>query len=813
MGWALVSWIYGSYHEKDSYPPCGVSGNSRWIGVFTASLCVLLLTACDLFKYDLDKFLAEQTGTIRVGQAAPEEGQAVIGEDGYICLPAGGGGFSIPVDNPLGYELTVETSFTQTIGSGISGITVTQEGRDSLAVHIPNGNTAGNEGRLHIKVKTAKEGRILYEGDIDLAFINSFDTRLAEIRPSNPNTLNEPFNPDNPNYSVSNASDSVIFMVRAQNPAAQVTIDGVTGIGGLDRIITPGAEGTEVLIRVELAHGADSRNYRIMVYKAGSGSFEIAVASAPAKLVYQVQGAENTGLDTEGLALNIGSGASWSPLDLIQCNVTYDFTSPGTKTVTVQHKNLLGLTTTFEVWVLGLTGLTVTGPGGYAAALGFDSSSPPPALPDTTAYGLGAVSYNVSELYITAESGVADAEGASLTVTRTAPSVEGGDAVSGQPVTIGLVTVPANDTPPPLNTIEIEVSLSKGDFTETRVYTIRITRAGLNSGAAFFVSETGDDDEGNGTEEEPYATVGKVLDLIRGSGLESVPEASITIIISGTVTADTGTANGMVDISGGGYPEIRLKGKGSGADAGILDAAGKNKRVLYIGGGNKVTLGDNLTLRRGDVSSLGYPLNDGGGVFVEASTFTMNGGVIEENSAQTGGGVYVNFGSAFFMNGGTIQENTISVYGAGVYVYGSTFAMSGGTIKNNTTSSLWYSYGGGVYATRSEFTMSGGTIQGNTAVSGGGVYVTALGGDNTFTKIGGIIYGDTDDSHESGALENTAANGDGHAVKIDGGVKRNSTAGETVYLYAKYNGSTWTYIDPAPGGLGDTTGNWPDDVP
>ncbi|MDR2048428.1 MAG: hypothetical protein LBP69_03160, partial [Treponema sp.] len=75
-----------------------------------------------------------------------------------------------------------------------------------------------------------------------------------------------------------------------------------------------------------------------------------------------------------------------------------------------------------------------------------------------------------------------------------------------------------------------------------------------------------------------------------------------------------------------------------------------------------------------------------------------------------------------------------------------------------------------------------------------------------FTKKGGTIYGDTDNTHTPGSTENTATGGDGHAVQAEGGKKRNATAGPEIKLYAKYEGGAWTYNDA--GGVGDTTDKW-----
>jgi hypothetical protein len=85
----------------------------------------------------------------------------------------------------------------------------------------------------------------------------------------------------------------------------------------------------------------------------------------------------------------------------------------------------------------------------------------------------------------------------------------------------------------------------------------------------------------------------------------------------------------------------------------------------------------------------------------------------------------------------------------------------------------------------------------------------------TFTKTGGVIYGDTNTTHTPGSTENTALSGNGHAVRVSGdGKKRNATAGPEIKLYAKgnennvWNSGVWTYNDTSAGGVGDTTAEW-----
>jgi hypothetical protein len=216
-----------------------------------------------------------------------------------------------------------------------------------------------------------------------------------------------------------------------------------------------------------------------------------------------------------------------------------------------------------------------------------------------------------------------------------------------------------------------------------------------------------------------------------------------------------------------------------------------------------------FTMTDGEISG-NTAVNDvGGGVFVnDNAVFTMEGGEINGNIAKRGGGVFIDNDGIFTMEGGTISGNTATEGGGGgVFVADNVengnaeFTMEGGTISGNTA----YDDGGGVFVDESAtFIMEDGEISGNTARDGGGVFVRENG---TFTKKGGIIYGDTDSIHTLGSTENTAQNGDGHAVYA-GDKKRNVTADQTVDLYAQYNGTTWTYIDPVGGGVGDTTAAW-----
>lgn len=151
-----------------------------------------------------------------------------------------------------------------------------------------------------------------------------------------------------------------------------------------------------------------------------------------------------------------------------------------------------------------------------------------------------------------------------------------------------------------------------------------------------------------------------------------------------------------------------------------------------------------------------------------ASTFTMNRGSICNNSGQCGTAVYLTASSnaakaRFTMNGGTLSNNESRSYtpnstptGAVFVKYSAEFVLNNGTITGNCA----YGGAGGGVAVMDElpteehgtaFTMNSGTISNNTAsgyrCSGGGIYscsnyVSLLGGriENNSAYDGGGVY-------------------------------------------------------------------------
>jgi len=184
----------------------------------------------------------------------------------------------------------------------------------------------------------------------------------------------------------------------------------------------------------------------------------------------------------------------------------------------------------------------------------------------------------------------------------------------------------------------------------------------------------------------------------------------------------------------------------------------------------------------------------GGGVFmrgVNAST-TINGGIIRNNrSASTGGGISATSNSTLIMNAGAIEGNEANTSGGGVHVAQSTFNIIDGNICGNTGNS-----GGGIFisAATAAVNMDGGRIENNTSTGyGGGISVTA---SSRLTMTGGIIYNNNAASGGGGVnLLNPTGASIVSRFYMDGGRIENNTAGTNGGGVMAWGGAAFTMAD------------------
>ena len=200
-----------------------------------------------------------------------------------------------------------------------------------------------------------------------------------------------------------------------------------------------------------------------------------------------------------------------------------------------------------------------------------------------------------------------------------------------------------------------------------------------------YVSITGSDDN-DGTETNPYLTIGK--------GITSVNP-------DGTVNVDDGTYYEHLTIS----KNVNLVGKSQ--ENTILDGSNTG-RPITIDTGATVNI-SLFTIQNGNA------YGSAGGGINNAGNLTMSNSTISGNTGNDRGGGIVNYGTLTVSNS-TINGNTVQYYGGGIYNYG-TLILSGSTISGNTVNSD----GGGIMNIGT-LKVSNSTISGNTARYGGGIY-------------------------------------------------------------------------------------------
>jgi len=226
-----------------------------------AVLLALLFAACEWFDYPLDKFQAQQTGTVAVQTARAVTDTVAIGTDGYICVAPGTTTIVIPIDNPNG--LSIGEDGLISAGSLPAGVSVSaRQSDDKNAIEITFDGTPlaeGDEFSLHLTIKTEKEGRLLTEQDLNIACI-SFETRLSALTVSHGTSIT--FDQDTFLYSINGVPvDTVTIAPTPINGQAAVSIAGDQGGG----TVLLGMGTNTVTVRVSAAHGAALTEYELRI--------------------------------------------------------------------------------------------------------------------------------------------------------------------------------------------------------------------------------------------------------------------------------------------------------------------------------------------------------------------------------------------------------------------------------------------------------------------------------------------------------------------------------------------------------------------
>jgi predicted outer membrane repeat protein len=147
--------------------------------------------------------------------------------------------------------------------------------------------------------------------------------------------------------------------------------------------------------------------------------------------------------------------------------------------------------------------------------------------------------------------------------------------------------------------------------------------------------------------------------------------------------------------------------------------------------------------------------SSGGGIYFDGSSLTVASSNISNNVSAdaNGGGIYDDVSGTLILLGDFISGNTAAnSQGGGVYVDASLFSdLSGTTAVGNTITQNTAESGGGIYIEAAHVTFNASLISGNRASNGGGVYTSFSGhatltndtfAANTATQLGGGVYED-----------------------------------------------------------------------
>lgn len=215
--------------------------------------------------------------------------------------------------------------------------------------------------------------------------------------------------------------------------------------------------------------------------------------------------------------------------------------------------------------------------------------------------------------------------------------------------------------------------------------------------------------------------------------------------------------------------------------------------------------GDSFTMSGGEVCGNKANITSGsggGGVYIgAASSASVSGGAIEDNTAFNGGGVYVNSEGAFSMTAGIVLANGATTDGGGVYVSGGArFTMTGGAIGGTGGDAMEVvlyansaaGVGGGIYNAGTVRITGSTAIVGNAdilatadayanvAPSGGGIYNTG-----TLVVSDGNICGNYASKSGTDAGGGGIYNTGSLTLSDNAGVTNNSTAQDGGGIYTK----------------------------
>lgn len=271
---------------------------------------------------------------------------------------------------------------------------------------------------------------------------------------------------------------------------------------------------------------------------------------------------------------------------------------------------------------------------------------------------------------------------------------------------------------------------------------------------------------------------GAVSDLILVSG---VCRGVNTVIIGGETVSQTVHITETVTIQGGWNSDFTQQSADTPA---VVDPEGEGRGIVIFGGAAVQPTIEMLTVTNGDATGLQGGVGDadaGGGIFNVDATVTLNGVTVMTNTAVLGGGIY-NSNGIISMTGSLEDDGMLSelfgnsaTEGGAVYIEDGTATLDGLLLRGNTATD-----GAGLYISGGVISATNSIFNGNSATqNGGGVYNGANTAvnllhltlyNNSATNSGGGFYNAAGSPIvRSNIFESNSAAGGGDALTVAGG--------------------------------------------
>jgi uncharacterized repeat protein (TIGR01451 family) len=255
----------------------------------------------------------------------------------------------------------------------------------------------------------------------------------------------------------------------------------------------------------------------------------------------------------------------------------------------------------------------------------------------------------------------------------------------------------------------------------------------------------------------------QAADNVGGSVGITLPAGTYTLAIpatTGSQTDDPSKGDLDIDQLNGASNPPNVTITGAGADSTVINANSIDRAFTVhpdSGTGNPTLTVSGVTIEGGAPSVHSDDDLDGGAIFNEGGTLTIENSMLTDNSASSGeGGAVYEGGLGISLTDSTIAGNSAPTAGGGIAITGGVAQLTNDTIDGNSSST-----GGGLaYLTQAATTsqITNVTIAHNSGTDGGGIYnpVYALAIENTIiatnTNTGGAggaadCYGESVDNN------------------------------------------------------------------